>query len=103
MTRRTDAIAVFVIMVLVIGACGLSFAAAAEAATDLCGPGKGWGPAEVHTSASAKPLLDVPALPVAFVDVSEPAPRWAGVEGAAAAPSRVVLVQPRAPRAPPLA
>lgn len=103
MSRRSHAIAVFVVILLVIAACGVSFADAADVATDPCGPGKGWGPAKVETSASAKPLLDVPAIPVALVDVSQPAPRWAGIDGAAPAPSRVVLVQARAPRAPPLA
>lgn len=92
-----------VFAMLVITACGASFADAAEVAADLCGSGKGWGPAKVDTPTSAKPLLDVPAVPVAFVEGSEPTARWAGVEGAAQAPSRVVLVQPRAPRAPPLA
>lgn len=103
MSRRTHTIGVFVLALLVIAACGVSFADAADVATDLCGPGKGWGPAKVDTSASAKPILDAPAVPAAFVDVFEPAPRWAGVEDAAPALSRVVLVQPRAPRAPPLA
>ncbi|MGH7341216.1 MAG: hypothetical protein ACREKH_12060, partial [Candidatus Rokuibacteriota bacterium] len=87
-------------MLLVIVACGMYFAEAADVATDRCGPEKGWGPGKVDTSASAKPLIGVPAIPVAFVDVSEPAPQWAGVQGAAPAPSRLVLDQPRAPRAP---
>jgi hypothetical protein len=103
MTRRTRATAVFLVMLLVIAACGASLAHAADVPTDLCGPGKGWGPAKVDSSASAKPYLAVPAIPVAFVDVSAPAPRWAGVEDAGPASSRVVLVQPRVPRAPPLA
>lgn len=103
MSRRTHAITVGLVMLLVVAACGVSFADVADVAMDLCGPGKGWGPVKVDISASAKPLVDVPAVPVAFVDVSEPAPRWAGVDGAAPAPSGVVLVQPRAPRAPPLA
>jgi hypothetical protein len=99
MTRRTHPIAVFLVTLLVVATCAVSFADAA----DGCGPETGWGPAKVDTSASEKPLLDVPAIPVAFVDVSEPAPRWAGVEGATPAPSRVVVVPSRAPRAPPLA
>jgi hypothetical protein len=103
MSRRTHAIGVLVVALLVIAACGVSFADAADVATDPCGPGKGWGPTKVDTPASAKPILDAPAVPVALVDISEPAPRWAGVEDAAPALSRVVLVQPRAPRAPPLA
>lgn len=103
MVRRTHAIAGLVVALLVITACGVSLAVAADVATDLCGPGKGWGPAKVDSPASAKPLLDVPAVSVAFVDVAEPTSRWAAVEGAAEAPTRVTLVQPRAPRAPPLA
>jgi hypothetical protein len=101
MTHRTRAIVVVIATLMVITACGVSFAA--DVATDPCGPGKGWGPAKVDSSASAKPLLDVPAVPVAFVDVSEPTSRRADVDRAAQAPSRVALVQPRAPRAPPLA
>lgn len=102
MGHRAHAIAVFVVALLVVAACGISFADAAVM-TDPCGPGNGWGPAKVDSSAFAKPLLDVSATPVAFVDVSEPAPRWAGVEDAAPVLSRVALVQPRAPRAPPFA
>ncbi|MBI1734532.1 MAG: hypothetical protein HYR51_05095 [Candidatus Rokubacteria bacterium] len=91
------------VALLVVAACGVSFADAADAAMDSCGPGKGWALAKVDAPASVKPLLDVPAIPVAFVDVSGPAPRWAGVEGGTPALSRVVFVQPRAARAPPLA
>lgn len=89
--------------VLLITACGVSFADAAAVAADLCGPGKGWGPAKVDTPALAQPLVDVPAVPVTFIDLSAPALRRAGVEPGAQASPRVVLVQPRAPRAPPLA
>lgn len=103
MTSRTHVIAVFFVMLLMVVACGVSFADAAGVAADRCGSETGWGPAKVDPSASVKPFLDVPAIPVTFVDVSEPAPRWAGVEGATPAPSRVVVVQSRAPRAPPLA
>jgi uncharacterized protein YfaP (DUF2135 family) len=103
MTRRTHAIAMLLVMLFVVAACGASFAHAADVATDFCGPAKGWGPAKVDSSASAKPDVDVPAILTASVDVSEPAPRWAGVEDAAPASSRVVLVQSRIPRAPPLA
>jgi hypothetical protein len=103
MTRRTQAIVVSLVALLVVATCGVSFADAAPVATDPCGPGKGWGPAKVDTSASAKPLLDAPAIPVAFVDVAELTPRWVGVAAATPAPSHVVFVEPRAPRAPPLA
>lgn len=102
MSRRAHAIGVFLVALLVVAACGMSFADAADAATHPCGPENGWGPAKADTSASVKPFLGVPAIPVAFVDVSQPAPRWVGVEDAALAPSRLVLVQPLAPRAPPL-
>ena len=103
MTRRIHAVALFTIALIVVAACGVSGADAADVATDLCRPGKGWAPAKVDISTLAKPFLDVPAVPVALVDVSEPAPRWGGVEDAAPTPSGVVFVQPRAPRAPPLA
>ena len=103
MSRRTHAIGVFLVTLLVIAVCGVSFADAADVATDCCAPEKVWGPAKADTLAYAKPLLGVPAIPVAFVDISQPAARWAGIEGTATAPSRLVLVQPRAPRAPPLA
>ncbi|MGH7342794.1 MAG: hypothetical protein ACREKH_20105 [Candidatus Rokuibacteriota bacterium] len=103
MTRRTHALALFVVALIVVAACGVSGTDAADVAADLCGAGKGWAPAKVDSSTLAKSFPDVPAVPVALVDVSEPALRWGGVEAAAATPSRVVLVQPRAPRAPPLA
>lgn len=103
MTRRTHAIAMFLVMLLVGVACAASFAQAADVATDLCEPSKGWGPAKVESSASAEPPLFVPAIPAASADVSEPASQWAGLEDAAPVSSPVVLVQLRAPRAPPLA
>lgn len=96
-------VTVFLVTLLVLAACGVAFADTADVVLEPCGPEKGWGPAKVDPSASAKPFLGVPAVPVAFVDVAEPAPQWAGLEGSAPAPSRPVLVQPRVPRAPPLA
>lgn len=102
MSRRTYAIAVLPVMLLVLVACGVSFAHAADITTGRCGAEKGWGPAKVDSSTPAVPLLDAPAVPVAFADVSEPAARWAGIEGATPGPSPLVLVQLRAPRAPPL-
>jgi uncharacterized protein YfaP (DUF2135 family) len=103
MSRRIHAIAAFLVMLFVVAACGASLAHAAEAATDVCGPAKGWAATKGDSSTSAKPDVAVSATPVASLDVSEPAPRWAGVEDAAPASARVVLVQPRASRAPPLA
>lgn len=103
MNRRTHAIAVVLVMLLVVAACGASLARAADVPTDLCGPGKGWGPTKVDSSALAKPYVVVPAVPAAFVDVAAPAPRWAGVDDARPVSSRVALAQPRAPRAPPRA
>lgn len=103
MTRRTHAIAAVLVMLLVVGVCAASFADAVDAATNVCEPAKGWAPTKVDSSASAKPEIDVPATPVASVAVFEPTPRWAGVDAVTPASSRVVLVQPRSPRAPPLA
>ncbi len=102
MTRRTNAIAVFVVMLFVVAACSVSFAEAADAAVDPCGPGKSWALAKLDGASSIKPLLSASAIPVPFVDVFSPASRWAGAEDAAQAPSHIVVVQPRAPRAPPL-
>jgi multidrug efflux pump subunit AcrA (membrane-fusion protein) len=100
MTRRAQAIAGCLVTLVVIVACGMSFADAANV-VDPCGPETGWGPAKVDPSASGKAALDVPAMPVRVVDISEP-PLGAAVDGPAAVPARLVRVQPRAPRAPPL-
>lgn len=102
MSRRTQALTVVLVTLVAIATCGVSFADAAAIAMDRCGPDKGWGPAKVETSGSAKPLSGGPALPVALVDVSRPALRWTAVEGATPPPWRIVPVRPRAPRAPPL-
>ncbi len=103
MTRRTHAIAVFLVMLLVVAVCGISFAAGTDVATNLCGAGSGWAAAKVDAPASAKPLLGLPAIPAALLDVSDPAAPWAAVEDDTRAASRVILGQPRGPRAPPLA
>jgi hypothetical protein len=102
MSRRTQALTVVLVMLVAIAACGVSFGEAAAMAMDRCGPDKGWGPAKAETSGSAKPLPGGPALPVASVDVCRPALHWMGTEGAAPSPWRILQVQPRAPRAPPL-
>jgi hypothetical protein len=93
---------VSLVTLLVVAACAVSFADVAHAATDPCGPDRGWGPAKVDGSSSAKPLLAIPTVPVALVDVSGPAPRWVSVEDVAPASSRIILVRSLAPRAPPL-
>jgi len=103
MTRRSRALVVFVAAVLVVVACGVSFAQAADRATDVCGPSKGWGPVKTDSqSSSASSVLDLAATPVGFVKWTVPQmlsftpPDRA--EGAAAD----TLAQPRVPRAPPL-
>lgn len=103
MSRRSQAIAVFVVALFVVAACGVSFVRSADASTDACGPEKGWGPAKSDTRSSGALLLDLAAVPVAFVE-SAPA-----VGSCMALPERVDVAaghgpaQPRAPRAPPLA
>lgn len=101
MARWTRTIVVFVVALLVVAACGVSFADA-TVTTDPCGPGKGWAFSQVDPSSSAKALPEVPIILVGVADVSEAAPRWAAVEDTVPAPSGIVLAQPRAPRAPPL-
>ena len=90
-------------MLLVLAVCGVSLAHAADSPSEPCGLGKTWGPAKVENSAATRPYAAIPAIPITFVDVSRPAPRWARAEDTARASSRAVLVQPRATRAPPLA
>lgn len=102
MTRRAHAIVILLVALLVVAACGLSFAAAANASMSPCGPEKGWATVTIDHSPSGKPAPDVPAVQVGSVDVSEPRVRWAGVDVPASASSRPVLVRPLAPRAPPL-
>lgn len=103
MTRRAHAISVFLVMLLVIAACAVSFAHAANVAIDSCGSERGWALAKVDPSGPGKATPDIPAIPVGSVDLSESPLRWAGVESPTPASWHLVLVQPLAPRAPPLA
>jgi hypothetical protein len=103
MTRQNRAIAGLLVTLLVVVACGMSFADPRHGAMGPCGLEKGWGPIKIDDRVSVTPRLDSPAIPLACVAVPEPAPRWTGVESATSAPSRLLLVQRLTPRGPPLA
>ncbi|MBI4637727.1 MAG: hypothetical protein HY727_15430 [Candidatus Rokubacteria bacterium] len=103
MSRRSHAVPLFVVVLLVVAACGVSFAQAADAGADVCGAAKGWGPAKSETGHASTLLLELAAIPVGLV---QGAPT---ITSCVAQPERLEVVvdhgpaQPRAPRAPPLA
>ena len=103
MSRWRRAFPVFLVALLVVAACSVSLARAADADTHVCDATKSWGPAKSETGQSGSWLLELAAIPVGSV---QPAPAICSCPGP---PEQLALVighgppQPCAPRAPPLA
>lgn len=103
MGRQRHAFPLIVVAFLVVAACGVSFAHAADAGMNVCGAAKGWGPAKSETGQSGTLLLELAAIPVGFV---EPVPTMISCVAPLERLALLVDHGPArlpAPRAPPLA
>ncbi|HEU4367848.1 MAG TPA: hypothetical protein VFV05_06395 [Methylomirabilota bacterium] len=102
MSRWHRAFPVLVVALLVVAACSVCLAQAADAGVHLCDAAKGWGPAKSETGQSTSLLLELAAMPGGSIRLAPALSAWADP------PDWLALVvdrrpaQPRASRAPPL-
>jgi len=104
MTPRGRSFVALVLAMLLVAACGVSFAHAADIGTDVCSATKAWGSARTDVGSSASQLFDLAAAPLGFVGSNAPVPTW--VTTFPEPLDRVtsdVFAEPNAPRAPPIA
>lgn len=106
MSRRSRALVLFVVTLVVIAVCGISLASslasAAHHGTHVCDVGNGWGPTKTDSGSSVPLLLDLAAIPVSIAGPVAQVPAWAAPPERPDPVVRRVLAEPRVPRAPPI-
>jgi hypothetical protein len=103
MSRWRRALPLLVVALLVVAACSVSLAQAADAGVHVCDATKGWGPAKSETGQSASLLLELAAIPIGSIQPIPASNAWVGAPQWLAVVVDRGRVQARAPRAPPLA
>ncbi len=103
MRRGNHALVPWVVLLLVVGACGISSVQAADIGTDVCRLVKGWGSAQTGSGLAGVLLLDLAVVPAGISGSAAPILACARLPEALDQVAGDVLAEPLAPRAPPIA